>query len=280
MIGLAFIRNKFVPLDKATIPAKDMGFQRSYGITDVLRSYRAPKEPLHLEDHLRRIKRSAKLIGLAPPSGNSIKKIISQGLRKVRGEILIKVIITGGEGDYLVPRGRASLYVFFLSHKSFPAWYYSRGIKLLTASITRVIPEGKFLDYLPAVAWHNRALKKGYQAVLAIDLKNRVLEGTTFNFAMIKNRTLVTPRAGILEGITMEIAARLARQTGLKVTKRDLKYEELKKADEAFITSTNREIVPVISVDKMKIGKGSPGAFTKILMKMFREYAADEKQKK
>jgi branched-subunit amino acid aminotransferase/4-amino-4-deoxychorismate lyase len=80
---------------------------------------------------------------------------------------------------------------------------------------------------------------------------------------------LITPKNNILFGITRNLVIRLARKMGYNVMERDIKIRELFLADEAFITATNKDIVPVVKVDNKKIGNGMPGKFTKDLIKVF-----------
>ncbi|MBI4360101.1 MAG: aminotransferase class IV, partial [Candidatus Jacksonbacteria bacterium] len=101
-----------------------------------------------------------------------------------------------------------------------------------------------------------------------------ILEGTTFNFTLISDGILYThPYDGaVLSGITLDIALKLAREKSILVKKERLPYETLRSADEAFITSVGRNVLPVIRVDDIVIGKGAPGSVTQLLMKAFEEY--------
>ncbi|MDP3741272.1 MAG: aminotransferase class IV, partial [bacterium] len=124
--------------------------------------------------------------------------------------------------------------------------------------------------------------------------KGNVLEGTNFNFAVIKSATspalrassprqgrrgtLITPKENVLEGLTMREVIKIARQLGMRVELRNMRYKELKTADEAFITSATREVIPVRKIDKINIGNGKPGKWSKILLEKYREKAKQRKK--
>jgi len=138
-------------------------------------------------------------------------------------------------------------------------------------------PEVKFLNYVGAVIAHQTVVKK-YKADEALfvspDEKNIVLEGTTFSFFAIKKGVLLTHGLDgkILPGITRKVVLELARQESMEVKEADFFLNELAGMDEAFITSSTRNIVPVIRVDNMIIGDGKPGELTLKLASVFKEY--------
>jgi branched-chain amino acid aminotransferase len=99
----------------------------------------------------------------------------------------------------------------------------------------------------------------------------RVLEGTTSNFFGFVGETLVTPDTGILPGITRQVVINLVRGD-IPLEVRDLHANELMLMDEAFITASNKEIVPVVRINAIRLGDGAPGARTLDIMKRFADY--------
>lgn len=267
--GLVFINGKFVPLQKAGIPVTDMAVQRGYCVFEVLRTGHGA--PFEMPAHLRRMQTSARLLGVrGVPSSAAMARIIRQGIKKIRGEALVKILLTGGSGGQLVP-GRPLVAAVFLPLPAWPARDYARGIGLMTTNLPRVMPAAKSTNYLTAVLGQLEARKKGFQEALYVS-GGKILEGGTFNVALVKGRELIVPQKGVLRGITMEVAVRAARRIGLRVTRRDVKYAELRTADEMISASTTRDIVPVARVDKIVIGSGQPGKYAKMLLEEFRRY--------
>lgn len=271
--GLVYIHGKFLPLEKASLPITDLAVQRGVGLFETLRTYH--KIPFALDERLRRLNKSARFLGFKPIySSNFIRKKVFEGLREVKAdEAVVKIILTGGDGLSLNLEGRSRLLILFFRLHKWSKAYYEKGIRLKTFKFSRVLPELKSLSYLAAVFAQQKARKAGFDEALLLDEKNRILEGANFNFTILKNRKLIVPAEGVLNGMTMEIAIRLAQSLGFKTIRRALKYQELKQAEEAFVTSATREVMPVAQVDKIKIGNGRPGKYTKRLLVLYRDYA-------
>lgn len=271
--GLVFADNRFVPLKKAAVPITDLAVQRGTGLFETLRTYN--KIPLALEERLRRLRKSAKFLDLKFGfAQNFIRKKIFEGIKKFQAsEVLIKIIVTGGDSHALIPEGSARLYILFLPFVPWPRRFYQKGIKIATTRLSRMLTEIKSLSYLPAVVAYEQALNRGFDEAVFVNEKNNILEGTTFNFALIKNKKLITPKTGMLEGVTMDIVLKVAPFCALNTVRRAISYAELKKADEAFITSATREVIPVVKVDQTRIGSGRPGPYTKQLLTSYRNYA-------
>ncbi|MBI4050840.1 MAG: aminotransferase class IV family protein [Candidatus Doudnabacteria bacterium] len=276
--GIAFVETKFVPLEKAKISATDLAVQRGTGLFETLRTY--GKAPLALRERLERIFESAEILGFKLRfSQTGLTKKVLEGIDKLKvREVLVKIIVTAEashRGFGLVPE-KTKLVILFSPFVPPPRKHYEKGIEIFTTKLKRPLPEIKSLSYLSAVVAHRRAKKAGFDEAVYLDLRNNILEGTTFNFAIIKNKTLVTPIHGILEGITMDIVLGLAAKAGLAVKRQEIRYADLKKAQEAFITSASREVMPVVKVDKIKIGNGRPGVYAKLLLQKYREFALND----
>lgn len=273
--GFVFINRKFVPVNKAALSVMDLTVQRGYAAFDVLRTY--GRQPFLLDEHLRRLENSAKMMGMknyAPAA--EIRRVIAAGMKKTRGDTLIKILLTGGTGDHITPHGRSDLVVFFLPFRAHPESHYQKGFRMMTAKLQRVLPLAKSVDYFPAILAQLKAEGRGFDEAIFTD-GQRVLEGTTFNIAVIRGRDFITPKKDVLEGITMLAVLRLVPRLGLRVVRRDLKFQDLRRADEMISTSTIREVLPVVQVDKIRIGAGRPGKYAKLLLKEIRKYATKNK---
>lgn len=267
-----FINGKFTFAKEASISPLDLGLTRGYGVFDFLRTYQG--KPFHLEDHLERLRYSASKLHLSIPHTNAeIAKIITELMQKNKfPETNIKIIVTGGESpDHIIPCGKDSFIILAYRLATYPEHYYTEGIRIITAQIDRFLPSVKSLNYIGAILALKKAKEKNAFEALYISPQNELLEATTCNFFIVKQDTLITPKEGILKGITREIVLKLAREK-MPVIERAIHRKELQECDEAFLTSSNKEILPVIGIDDEIIGDGLVGTFTKTLMQLFREY--------
>jgi branched-subunit amino acid aminotransferase/4-amino-4-deoxychorismate lyase len=278
--GIAYVgeKRRFVPLRSAVVPVTDRIVSRGTGVFEVLRAYN--RVPFELDAHLVRLQSSLK-IGNLPQLQRSefIKKKISEGLRRFNQDVFIKILFTGGEGQYLRREGPPRFFILFWPVSKPRHDEYEKGLKLATVVYSRYLHLGKFTDYSFACNAYEKAIKKGFDDVLYIDEKNYILEGTTFNFGIIKGGQLITPKDDVLQGITVATVLKLAPKLGLKSVRRPIKYSELRAASEAFVFSTLREIMPVAKVNNLKIGHGKPGNYYPQLFHLFKSYAENKTKK-
>lgn len=257
----------------ASVPLFDLGVVRGYGVFDYLRTYN--RVPFHLHKHLSRFIASAKSIGLfVPKTISEIEVLITDMIAKVQAtELSIKLIVTGGiSEDQLtfnnVPTLAIAVYPFSPLVTEIE---YLRGFSLMTTKHQRILPESKTLVYLPAILALQEAKKLGFDDALYMNSNNHLLESTTSNFFAFKGNKLYTPKQEILRGITREVIITIAKKH-FQVCEDTISYTELDCIDEIFLTSSNKEIVPVVAIDKHQIGTGLPGEKTKFLMKEFAAY--------
>jgi branched-chain amino acid aminotransferase len=155
---------------------------------------------------------------------------------------------------------------------------YVRGIEAATVATRRAVDEtpaagAKVGNYLANLLAIREAKSRGAQEALIIDTEGHVVEGASSNVFAVAGGALVTPpeSAGILAGITRAHLIAEARRRGFALTERPLDPEELYGADEVFITSSIREVLPVVRVDGRTIGGGVPGPVTRSMHRAFRE---------
>ncbi len=261
-----YVDGKFMPADKAVIPVDDLALLRGIGVFDLLRTYDGT--PLFLDEHIARLLNSARKIKLNLPwSADKVRQIVLETLaRNKLAEANIRIVITGGSSpDFMTPQGNPRLIVLVTPLPQLPAWWYEKGVKVITMASVRHIPDAKSIDYLPAAMALSRAKANGAIEAIYVDDRDNVLEGATSNIFAFRGDTLVTPGKGILSGITRKVVLDLAKEF-FQVQVRDLDRRELLEADEVFITGTNKGLVPVVKVDDKVIGTGRPGKRTGKLM--------------
>lgn len=283
----SYADGKYVPTNDLALPVKDdiTGTFRGFRIFTACRTL-ANGKVFGLEDHIDRLFNSALKIHMElPHSKDKLKGIIQETVVKNRGEegenkgLLLEIMYSGGEAasNGISPKGKAVLYILVLPLKLPPEEWYEQGIRLASFPYQRQWPEVKLLNYVGGVIAHQTVVKE-YRAQEALfvspDEKQVVLEGTTFNFFGVRSGIVLThPLDGeILPGITRKVVLELAKKEGIEVKEDYFCLGELENMDEAFLTSSTRNIVPVVEVDEMAIGDGRPGKITDRLAKLFVAY--------
>ena len=268
---LWYINGRWLPSHEATISINDVAVLRGYSAFESLRTYN--RRPFHLDEHLNRLYRSAELIELEIPwSREHITAIVQEIIaRNVYKHATIRLLVTGGETeDSILPVGKPTLIVLISPLGERDMERFAQGIKLITTSLQRTAPEAKTTSYVSAIRALKEAKRHHAADALFVNEQGHVLEATRSNFFIFRGDTLVTPRAGILIGITRNVVLDLA-QGRFPIEERPILLDELPQADEAFITSSSREIVPVVQIDDLVIGNGKPGRRTYELEQRFIE---------
>ena len=267
-----YVDGDFISADRAAIPVNDLAILRGFGVFDFLRTYGG--RPFHLRDHLQRLKHSAEQISLPCPwSVSALEEIVEQTLqRNSHPESNIRIVVTGGPSeDFITPGQQPRLIVMVSALIVMPAEWYAQGVKIITESLERLMPGAKSIDYIPAILALRRAAAENAVEALYLDGHNNVLEGTTSNLFMFADGKFVTPDRGVLSGITRKVVLRLV-QSRYPLEKRDIALAELLAAEELFLCSSNKEVLPVVKVDDVLISDGKPGPNTVKVMKMFADY--------
>lgn len=273
-----YVNGELVPASQAALPLNDLGIVRGYGVFDLWRTYN--RAHFHMRDHLLRLLNSAQQIDLGLPW--SLDELAARvHLTHDANDLdnaVIRVIATGGVStDFMTPQGNPSLVIMVTPAPAYNAAVKAAaadaaGVKATTTEVVRERPTVKSLNYIGAIVAVERAKKEGAVEALYRLPSGDITEGTRANFFIIKGRQLITPALEVLPGITRQVVLRLAT-TSFDVIERPIHMAELTEADEAFITSSTKEVLPVVQVDDITIGDGSPGEGTLSLLRAFREYA-------
>ncbi len=265
-----FFNNKIVQKSQVLIGVDDIGFLRSYAVFDYLKTYFS--EPFHLTDHINRFYNSAHLIGVdIPLKPTEIKEIIYELIKiNLFPESSLRIIVTGGSSpDGKLP-GKPNLIIGCEPRNEIPKIYYATGVKIKSIKDYREAPEIKTVNYTMAIKYLKDFQPKGFFEVLYVN-NNLITECTSSNIFFIKGKKLLTPKFEILFGITRKIVLTLAKEH-FDVEERDIYFHEISDFDESFITSTDKEVLPVISIDNQEFNKGQVGNHTKFIMRLFQDY--------
>ncbi len=268
MYPFVFLNDSVVTKRRATIPLNDIGFLRGYAVFDFIKVYQGT--PFLLRDHLKRLRASARWLGLKlPKSATEIQDIIAVLLEKNKlqdQDCSVRLVLSGGvmvNGLQFDPTSPTFAVLIERPHHISPE-VFERGGRLVTYEHQRLFPEAKTTNYLAGVKAQKKREQKGAIEVLFVD-EGRVLEAATSNVFMVKGGRVITPQKGVLPGITRNKVIERARQLGYQVEEKEVSLLELGQADEVFLTATNKEVVPIIRVDGQVIGDGRPGAITRAL---------------
>lgn len=267
-----YIDGEFIEDEQAKISVNDLSIIRGFGVFDFLRTYNT--FPFHLDAHINRLERSARLLGLQlPESKENISNIVKETLaRNDHKESNIRLVVTGGlSNDGITPGNSPKLLIMVTSVKPMPDTWYSDGAKVITSHVERFMPGAKSINYIPAILCQNEArIQQAIEAVY-VDKNGYMLEGTTSNFFAFIGDSLITPPCNrVLPGITRQVVLALA-EGKYTIVERELHKDEVRLLDEAFICSSIREIVPVVAIDSIKIGDSKPGARTRNIMSRFKD---------
>jgi len=261
-----------MPADQATLPLGDLAIVRGFGVFDFLRTYR--RVPFKLHDHVLRLYNSAEQIGLEMPwSMGEVEEIVREtNDRNGYDDAAIRIVMTGGPSpDFLMPGQQPSLAVMVEPVALPPVRQYTEGVGVTTTRIARILPTVKSLNYLGAILAVNEALKAGAVEAIYRTPDEHVTEGTRSNLFIFRGGKLFTPASDILPGITRQVVLEIAAEE-YAVVQTALSYADLLAADEVFMTSTTKEIVPVVKVDGQVVGGGRPGEYTQDMMERFKAY--------
>jgi branched-chain amino acid aminotransferase len=238
-----------------------------------------------LRDHLHRLERSAERIGLRAPPRAVVERAIAETVAAAGNpESRVRVILTRGAGkldlDPATAEDTQLVVIVFPLGAPTPAMYET-GVAVAIVSITRNSPlaidpavkSGNYLNNVLALG-EARRQRRAYEAILCAG-DGSIAEGSTSNVFAVVGGEVRTPPAevGILDGITRAKAIDLCRAHEIPLAERRISRDELRGADEAFITSATRGVLPVTTIDGRPVGKGVPGPVTRRLMALYDELA-------
>jgi branched-chain amino acid aminotransferase len=271
--------------EQAVISIFDHGFLYGEGVYETLRTYNG--EPFLFERHMRRLRKSAGMLALPVPLTDTEIDARFRETMKAAGlgdaperEAYIRILVTRGIGELTYDPAATptpSIVVIVKPNVDPPREAFERGVKVSLVGIVRnhpatVNPLIKSNSLLNNALAMQEALRHGAFEGVMRNYKGELAECTQSNLFIVKDGAALTPPvdAGLLPGITREFLFEIGATAGIPVREAVLKDEDLLNADESFLTSTTRELVPIVQVDDRTIGTGKPGPITRGLLEAFR----------
>lgn len=264
-----FLNGQILPLSEAKVSIEDIGLLRGYGIYDGLAVVNG--KCFRFADHWKRFLSGAHALNLnVPITEVQVEKKIEEMVTKSNfgQRANVRLILTGGQtiGGIEYNFEKPTFYMAGEKWQSLPKEYYENGAKLITYRHMREMPEHKTINYIRAVLLQDfRKQEKAVEILYTFD--GEILECATSNIFIVKNGVIITPSDNILYGITRKAVLELCDK--YEVEQRSIREEELQTADEVFITSSFKDIMPIVQIDDYGVGNGQIGPITQDLMVRF-----------
>jgi branched-chain amino acid aminotransferase len=282
--GAVYVNGTITPAQHAVIPVYDHGFLYGEGVYETVRTYN--KVPFLLDRHNRRLRASAERLRLDVPFDDSALAGWIDETMAAAGDLreaYIRILVTRGVGGLTYDLGATpapSLVIIVKPLDEPPAHIETQGIRVSLvpivrnhpASVNPIIKSNNLLNNAIAMQEANR---RGAEEALMCNYRGELSECTQSNFFLVRNGVVLTPpsAAGLLEGITRAFLFELGCEGGIEVREETLYPRDLESASEAFISSTTRELSPVVRIDDRVIGSGKPGPITLRLLNAYRKRA-------
>jgi len=276
------VNGRITPGQDAAISVFDHGFLYGEGIYETMRTY-AHRVFLY-DRHMRRLRNSARMIALDLPFTDEELALRIRDTMAAsdigHSDAYIRVLVTRGIGELTYDPSATptpSIVIIVKPQADPPPDVYERGVRVVIVDVVRNHPDSvnpmiKSNNLLNCALAAQQAIRRGGYEGIMRNYRGELTECTTANLFVVKNGTAMTPplESGLLPGITREFVFEVGKETGIPVEEQVLRDEDLLTADEAFLTSTTRELVPIVSVDDRTIGNGQPGPVTLGLLSGFR----------
>jgi branched-chain amino acid aminotransferase len=287
--GAVYVNGTIAAADKAVIPVYDHGLLYGEGVYETLRTYNMV--PFLFERHCRRLRASAGYLNLDVPfTDDELRRAIDETTSAAgpMTEAYIRVLLTRGVGELsydVRATPTPSLIIIVKPFDEPPARTFDEGIKISLVSILRnhpgsVNPIIKSNNLLNNALAMQEALARGAFEAVMRNAEGRLAECSQSNLFVVRGGRVLTPPVaeGLLPGITRAFVLELCASLSIPCDEAVLQDDDLFGADEAFLTSTTREVVPIVRVDDRPIGTGRPGPVVRQLLEAYRARVATATQ--
>jgi branched-subunit amino acid aminotransferase/4-amino-4-deoxychorismate lyase len=256
-----FINGNFVPFGQSTLHVSDLSIQRGYAVFDFFLVRNGV--PPYLTFHMERLMKSVSLLNLEIPySQKELSSIVLDLIKKNNhGNSSVKIIVTGGLSVDDFTLSSSSVIIINKPFEVPITDATTNGGVLMTARYQRDMPEAKTINYIRSVRLSRQLIDSNAVEVLFLD-RNWVRECSRSNIFMVKDKVVFTPKSKILKGVTKR---RILSLEGFEVKEKDFKFNDLLDADEVFISSTTKGVMPIKGIDSTVIANGLVGPVTKAI---------------
>lgn len=275
-----FLNGEYLPADQAHVSVLDRGFLLGDGVYEVIPVYQGL--PFCLDEHLQRLQRSLDGVRMANPySIEQWSEIIARLVKDNEGEnqaVYLQITRGVAPRDHVFPEGvEPTAFVMTNPIKPLPEWYKQDGIKAITVKDIRWAQcDIKAITLLPNSLLRQQAQDAGAQEAILIR-DGYMTEGSASNsYAVLDGVIYTAPKdEKVLPGITRDVVLELARSAGVSYREQAVSAEQLKQADEIWISSSTRELLPVTTLDDMPVGSGKPGPVWQQLDALYQRFKTE-----
>tara|TARA_R110000868_G_scaffold411035_1_gene701444 strand:- start:21000 stop:21857 length:858 start_codon:yes stop_codon:yes gene_type:complete len=261
-MSAAYLNGKLVEKSDISISLDDFGFARGNVVFELTRIY--GDKPFNLDAHLARLMNSLKVCNISQPfSKEDFKRMTMDVIQRNKfPQSVVKIYITQGVAKsslwslQVAENFDAKIMLIQEPFKAFsdiyPAHerYYKEGIAIATVELERTQPEAKTTNYLNAVIASSKVATNGFEDILYINRLGEVTECSRSNIFFVKDGVLITPKTDVLAGVTRQVVLDLAHSLNIPVEVRAVLRGEIATVDEAFMTGSTVELMPVKQIDE------------------------------
>ena len=278
MSKIVYLNGCLMPLSQASISVLDYGFLYGFGLFETMRAYGG--QVFRLDSHLNRLVRSAEVLGLSIGVTDLKDAVMATLQANQLSDARIRITVSIGEGS-MVPDPstcqQPTVLILVGDYHPYPEQIYQKGFRAVVSSIRRnsqsPLSRLKSANYLENMLAKQEAGAAGVDEALCLNEKGFLAEASMSNIFLVNDGILRTPTedSGILSGITREVVLELASQLGISTFEQDIRLDELSQTQEAFLTNSLIEIMPLTEIDGKPVGSGRPGPVTQRLMADYRK---------
>lgn len=279
MARISYVNGCYALHSEAVVHIEDRGYQFSDGIYEYIAFYNGKLLDAGL--HFARLERSLKELNIAAPMSQAAMMLVIRELlernSKKDGGLYLQVTRGVARRDHPFPKNTKPALTMTVCSPKYPKTSEIKdGVRVMTHPDYRWNRRDiKSVSLLANVLAKQEASSKGLREAWLVMDDEKISEGSVSNAYIVDAKgALITHHADthILGGVTRDVVLQLARRAGIIVHERPFSVPEIKAAQEAFITSTSANVLPVVKVDNITIGKGKPGAVTKKLMELYHDH--------
>jgi len=288
-----WINGQFFKKEEACISVFDHGLLYGDGVFEGIRAYsgnsngRVRRYVFALNEHLRRLWRSASGIGLEIPLAfDEMREAVLKVFAQSEEVNYVRLLLTRGVGDLgISPKSCSEPNIIIIPNswkRYYPEEKYKQGLRVIVARTHNkprnvLSPNIKSLNYLPNILARIEARKAGVDEALMLNEHEQISEGCVDNLFLVKDDFLLLtpPSQYILEGITRQAIRKIAGRLGMRVSEAIITTENLYQAQELFLCGTAAEVIGVVEVNGQSIGEGKPGPITQRIAAEFKKYASE-----
>ena len=277
MSETAYLNGQFLPLADARIPVLDRGFIFGDGVYEVIPVY--SRRPFRLPEHLRRLQHSLDAIRLGNPMADAEwTRLIHELVARHSGEdqsVYLQVTRGVAKRDHAFPKeGKPTVFMMSSPLSTPPREQIEQGVPCITATDFRWLKcDVKSVSLLGNCLLRQLAADAG--AVEVVLFRDDFLtEASASNVFVVRNNKMLAPPKNhlILPGITYDVVLELAAAKGIPIELRAITEQEVRSADELWVTSSSKEVLAITTLDGKPVGNGRPGPLFRTVHQAFQDF--------